>query len=84
MSNITKTTCLSEEQNVLFPKGEQRYELNKDSNESILIGPIKQNYKTKLLLSFSLNEIKNPKDMHSFGISIINNKYIGIKTFLGK
>ena len=84
VSNITKTSCLSEEENVLFPKGEQRYELNKDSNESILIGPIKKNFRTKLLLSFSLDNITNPKDKHSFGISIINNKYIGNKTFLGK
>ena len=84
VSNITKTTCISEEENILFPKGEQRYELNKDSNESILIGPIKKNFRTKLLLSFSLDNITNPKDKHSFGISIINNKYIGNKTFLGK
>ena len=82
-NNIIKTTSISEEENILFPKVEQRYVLTKDSNESKLIHQ-KKNIRTKLLLSFSLKDIKNPKDKHSFGISIINNKYIGIKTFLGK
>ena len=74
---ITKASSIFQEENITFPKGEQHYKL---LNKNYQI----KNVRTKLLLSFYLKDIKNPKDNHSFGISIINNKCIGNKTFLGK
>jgi hypothetical protein len=67
-----------------FPKGEHYYQLINDSN----IGggnTIEKNnsLSEKIELFFSLDNVCNPMDDHSFGISIINNKQIGTKTFLG-
>ena len=91
--SIEKRDIISKNQNgipvlpeeyIAFPKGEHYYKLTKDSN----IGggnsmEIISRLSEKIELFFSLNNICNPKNEHSFAISIINNKQIGIKTFLG-
>ena len=80
LSNSTKTTTVLEEENILFPKGEQHYKLFSDISE---INDKNDDLKKRYLLYFSLNNVKFPNNKHSFGISIINNKSIGIITFLG-
>ena len=70
------------EENVPFHPGEHRYELIKDIN----ISKIKEkndSLSERVELFFSLNNVKKPYNRYSFGISIINNKKIGICTFLG-
>ena len=66
-----------------FPHGEKYYQLIKDSNSSEIIKM--ENYLgEKVVLFFSLTDVKNPNDMHSFGISIINNTQIEKINYLGK
>jgi len=66
-----------------FPPGEHYYQLIKDSNRSELIKK-EDNLSEKVELFFSLTQVKNPDDEHSFGITIINNTRIGIPTYLGE
>jgi len=75
-----------EKEELEFPKGEHYYELIKDFN----INPKYKNNNNKdgnksekIQLYFSLNNVSNPNDLHSFTISIINNKKIGNVEFLG-
>ena len=91
--NIIKSEYISQESNgistlpredIAFPKGEHYYTLINDSN----IGggnSIESNCNLceKIELFFSLYNVCNPNNEHSFAISIINNKKIGTKTFLG-
>ena len=81
--NTTRATnILDIEENATFPPGEQRYILIKDSNKSKLIGK-NDNLSKRVELFFSLNNVKNPNNLYSFHISIINNKKVGNSTYLG-
>ena len=71
-----------EEENIAFPPGEHYYQLIKDTNKSNLVNK-NDNLSERVQLFFTLTEVCNPNDLHSFGITIINNKNIGTKTFLG-
>ena len=83
MLNTTRTTnILDIEENAPFPPGEHRYILIKDSNKSKLIGK-NDNLSKRVELFFSLNNVKNPNNLYSFDISIINNKKVGNSTYLG-
>ena len=74
-----------------YPKGEHFFLKNKimDNNQSVFENkkmPINKpinDLKKRYQLFFSLKNVINPNNNHSFGISIINNKSIGIQTFLG-
>ena len=70
------------EEYIAFPKGERFYQLKKDSN--IINTTERDSLSEKVELFFSLDNVCNPTDLHSFSISIINNKHIDIPTFLGK
>ena len=77
LSSTISKKILDMEENVPFPPGEHRYELIKD----IFISKIKEkndSLSERVELFFSLNNVKNPYNRYSFGISIINNKKIGI------
>ena len=83
MLDATKSQkILDLEWNVPFPPGEQRYELIKDCNKSKIIGK-NDNLSERVELFFSLKNAKNPYNLYSFEISIINNKKVGNYTFLG-
>ena len=69
--------------NIPFPEGEHRFQIVKDFNQ-IKIEEKKDNLSERVELFFSLNNIEEPKNNYSFGISIINNKRTGIQTFLGE
>ena len=56
----------------------------RDYIKTELIEKKKNSLKMQLWLSFSLNDVKNPNDEHSFGISIINNRHTEIITVLEK
>ena len=66
-----------------FPEGEHRFQIVKDFNQ-IKIEEKKDNLSERVELFFSLNNIEEPKNYYSFGISIINNKRTGTQTFLGE
>jgi len=66
-----------------FQPGESYYQLIKDSNRAELIKR-EDNLSERVELFFSLTDVKNPNDEHSFTISIINNNRIGNKTYLGE
>ena len=72
----------TKEENIAFPKGEHRFQLIKDSNRISLEERI-DNLSEKVELFFSLINNKEPNNICSFRISIINNKRTGIETFLG-
>ena len=72
----------TKEENIAFPKGEHRFQLIKDSNRISLKERI-DNLSEKVELFFSLSNNKEPNNICSFRISIINNKRTGIETFLG-
>ena len=82
----TRGTSILPEEYIAFPKGQHYYQLTKDENlkgsKTVEI-KISDSLSEKIELFFSLNNVCNPMDDHSFGISIINNKQIGIKAFLG-
>ena len=82
----TKCSSLLPEEYIAFPKGQHYYQLTRDENlkgsKTVEI-KISDSLSEKIELFFSLNNVCNPMDDHSFGISIINNKQIGTKTFLG-
>ena len=64
-----------------FQRGEQYFDLTKDKNPNN--SPISNNSRDRVYLYFSLVKIVNPKQMHSFSISIINNAKLNIETYLG-
>ena len=68
--------------NVPFPEGEHRFDLVKDFNKYELIEKV-DDLSERVELFFSLNNVQEPNNFYSFGISIINNKRTGIPTFLG-
>ena len=82
----TRGTSILPEEYIAFPKGQHYYQLTKDENlkgsKTVEI-KISDSLSEKIELFFSLDNVCNPMDDHSFGISIINNKQIGTKTFLG-
>ena len=79
----SKKSLKIESEKVAFPPGENYYQLIKDSNRSELIKK-EDNLSEKVELFFSLTNVKNENDEHSFAISIVNNTKVGIKTYLGK
>ena len=81
INQSSKSTSLFPEEDIAFPKGERFYQLKKDSN--IINTTEKDSLSEKVELYFSLDNVCNPTEQHSFSISIINNKHIGIQTFLG-
>ena len=75
----------SPEESPSFPKGEHYYQIINDVNigQGNNIPEKDKTLSEKIELFFTLDNVCNPKDENSFGISIINNKKIGNKTFLG-
>ena len=72
-------------ENIAFTPGESFYYLRKDINISYPDpNKGKKNLTKKVLLFFSLKKICNPKNEHSFFISIINSKKIGNEENLGQ
>ena len=71
-----------EDQQKLFPKGEQYYQLIKDIN---IINEKKQKNSRDepIQIFFTLNDVFEPYNKYSFGISIINSNKIDNTTFLG-
>ena len=65
-----------------FRKGEQYFNQTKDNNFNPDEIIIPDNSKDKVNLYFSLVNVVDPNQMHSFSISIINNTKLGIKTYL--
>ena len=80
MKNIIIRDFLCEEEKLEFPKGEHYYNLIKDIN----INPNNnKSINERIQIYFSLNNVSNQNNQHSFKISIINNKKIGNKEYLG-
>ena len=65
-----------------FRKGEQYFKQTTDNNFNPDEIIIPDNSKDKVNLYFSLVNVVDPNQMHSFSISIINNTKLGIKTYL--
>ena len=82
-NTIKESLLLEMEDNIPFPPGEHHYKLIKDSNKSKLIEK-NDSLSERVQLFFSLNKVYYPNNKYSFGISLINNKKIGISTFLGR
>ena len=87
LNNITNTMketiyLFDTKKNVPFPKGEHRFDLVKDFNKYKLKEKV-DDLSERVELFFSLNNVQEPNNFYSFGISIINNKRTGIPTFLG-
>ncbi len=64
-----------------FQRGEQYFALTADINPTR--NPSANNSRDKVYLYFSLVKIVDPKRMHSFSITIINNAKLNIETYLG-
>ena len=89
INNINNDTNLEnnlssiiEEEEQLFPKGEQYYQLIKDFN----INNEKRQKNSRvepIQIFFTLNDVYEPYNKYSFGISIINSSKIDNTTFLG-
>ena len=87
LNNITNTMketiyLFDTKKNVPFPEGEHRFDLVKDFNKYKLKEKV-DDLSERVELFFSLNNVQEPNNFYSFGISIINNKRTGIPTFLG-
>ena len=75
-------SSIIEEEEQLFPRGEQYYQLIKDIN----ITNEKKHKGSKdepIQIFFTLNDIYEPYNKYSFGFSIINSSKIDNSTFLG-
>ena len=89
---IKKEPAKKKKNTIIYPKGEHFFLKNiiMDNNQSEFLNKKKKKkkkpineLKKRYQLFFYLKNVINPNNQHSFGISIINNKYIGNKTFLG-